>query len=175
MNGRLAMFMSSRRSVPQFRSIEDFSWDVAPIPVNSEPANVLHSDAFCLTADSEHHDQAWEFVEFALGAEGQRLLSATGRTVPSRIEVAESAAFLDPSSPPSRATVFLDAIPHIRRLPTLSTWPEIEDIADVLIEEAMFDTVGGDVPDALTVAEEAVELVTALRTETLDAFERAQR
>jgi multiple sugar transport system substrate-binding protein len=165
LNGRLGMYMSSRRAVPHLRSIEDFEWDVAPIPTNGQPANVLHSDAFCLTADSKNHDAAWEFVHFALGVEGASILATTGRTVPSRIEVAESPAFLDPSSPPSRAQVFLDNIPHLRRLPALSTWPEIEDLSDVLIEEAIFDPLGG----------EAWELIRSLQTETQDAFERGQR
>jgi multiple sugar transport system substrate-binding protein len=165
MNGRLAMFMSSRREVPNLRSIEDFDWDVAPIPSNGEPANVLHSDAFCLTAASDRHDEAWAFAEFVLGREGQEILAATGRTVPSRIAVAESPVFLDPSLPPSRSQVFLDAIPHIRRLPTLSTWPEIEDISNTLIEEAMYDPVPGEIG----------ELVTSLRVETADAFGRAGR
>jgi multiple sugar transport system substrate-binding protein len=164
LNGRLAMFMSSRRSVPQFRSIDDFAWDVAPIPSNGQPANVLHSDAFCLTTASSNHDAAWEFVEFALGEVGAEILARTGRTVPSRITVAESSAFLDPVLPPSRSQIFLDAIPSIRPLPSLSTWPEIEDLSDVLIEEAVFDVVGG----------EATELITSLRTETRDAFDRGQ-
>lgn len=163
LNGRLAMFMSSRRSVPQFRSIDDFTWDVAPIPSNGEAANVLHSDAFCLTSDSANHAAAWDFVEFALGEEGSALLAATGRTVPSRIDVATSSVFLDPSKSPTRSQVFLDSIEHVRALPTLSTWPEIEDISDVLIEEAVFDPRGGEVG----------ELIRALQTETLGAFERA--
>jgi multiple sugar transport system substrate-binding protein len=164
LNGRLAMFMSSRREVPQLRSITDFTWDVAPIPSNGRPANVLHSDAFCLTASSANHDDAWRFVEFALGEQGAELLARTGRTVPSRISVAESEAFLDPIRPPTRSQVFLDAIPTIRRLPSLATWPEIEDLSNALIEEAVFDAAGG----------EAAELITSLRTETLAAFERGQ-
>ena len=165
LNGRLAMFMSSRRVVPVFRSIDAFSWDVAPIPIHEEPANVLHSDAYCITSDSEHHDAAWRFIEFALGEEGQRIATATGRTVPSMIEAAESDDFLASDEPPSRSRVFLDAVPHLRPLPTISTWPEIEDISDALIEEAMFEPGGG----------EALELVTALKEETADAFARANR
>jgi multiple sugar transport system substrate-binding protein len=165
MNGRLAMLLSSRRVVPELRTIESFEWDVAPIPAEQEPANVLHSDAFCMTAASEHPDAAWKFVEFALGADGQTVLAATGRTVPSLRSVAESDAFLDPSEPPFRSDVFIDAIPVLRRLPSIEAWPEIEDIADALIEEAMFDPVGPP---------EAAELITALQTETAAAFARGR-
>ncbi|MGI8806902.1 MAG: ABC transporter substrate-binding protein [Acidimicrobiales bacterium] len=165
LNGRLAMLMNSRRVVPVLRSIKTFAWDVAPLPGREQRVNVLHSDAYCMTAAADHHDEAWRFMEFALGPEGQRLAAATGRTVPSLREVAESPAFLDPSLPPSRSKVFLDAIPGMRRLPNVSTWPEIEDMADGLLEEALFESGGG----------EAAEFAQTLTTETEPIFARAER
>jgi multiple sugar transport system substrate-binding protein len=32
--------------------------------------------------------------------------------------------------------VFLDSIPVIRSLPTISTWPEVESVADEILAEA---------------------------------------
>ncbi|HVM10943.1 MAG TPA: sugar ABC transporter substrate-binding protein [Actinomycetota bacterium] len=139
LNGRLGMVLSSRRSTPNFRSITAFEWDVAPLPVMGEPAGILHSDAYCMTAASGRKDDAWRFVEFALGAEGQRIVAASGRTVPSLREVAESEAFLDPSVPPASSRVFLDTIPYIRRVPNISTWPEIEDAAEGIIELGLLE------------------------------------
>lgn len=95
LNGRLAMLLSSRRSTPTFRTITDFDWDIAPLPVHTQPAGILHSDAYCMTQASGSQDTAWRFVEFALGADGQRIMAASGRTVPSLIEVANSEAFLE--------------------------------------------------------------------------------
>jgi multiple sugar transport system substrate-binding protein len=137
-NGRLAMLLSSRRSVPTFRTIDEFEWDVAPLPVFKGPAGILHSDAYCMTAGSEHKDAAWKFVEFALGPEGQRITARTGRTVPSLVEASRSDAFLDPSQPPVHSQVFLDAIPTIRRVPSVSTWPEIEDASEPILENGMY-------------------------------------
>ncbi|HEX7222471.1 MAG TPA: sugar ABC transporter substrate-binding protein [Candidatus Limnocylindrales bacterium] len=138
LNGRLAMYLASRRSTPTFRTIEAFDWDVAPLPVLREPAGVLHSDGYCLTAGSKQKDAAWTFVEFALGAEGQRITARSGRTVPSLREVALSGAFLDPAAKPARSSVFIDGIDALRAFPRVSTWPEIEDAADVVIEQGMF-------------------------------------
>jgi multiple sugar transport system substrate-binding protein len=135
-NGRLAMLVQSRRVTPQFRQIEGFEWDVAPFPGLTSPANVLHSDAYCLTKDSKHHDAAWRFLEFALGEDGATAIAGTGRTVPSLRTVAESDAFLDPKVPPASSHVFLDSIPVIRSLPTISTWPEVESVADEILAEA---------------------------------------
>lgn len=137
-NGRLAMILSSRRSTPTFRTITEFAWDVAPLPVLREPAGILHSDAYCITAGSDRKDRAWRFVEFALGPEGQPITARTGRTVPSLISVSRSPAFLEPSKPPSRSEVFLDGIPTIRPVPTISTWPELEDAAEPILENGLY-------------------------------------
>ena len=139
MNGRLGMILSSRRSTPSFRTISGFDWDVAPLPSFKEQAGILHSDAYCLTKGSDNKDAAWRFVEFALGAEGQRITARAGRTVPSLREVAESDAFLDPSAKPGNSRVFLDTIPVIQRVPTVPEWPEIEDAAEPVLEEALYE------------------------------------
>ena len=137
-NGGLAMLLSSRRSTPTFRTIKDFDWDVAPLPEHRQPAGILHSDAYCITAGSDRKDAAWDFVEYANGPEGQRIVAKTGRTVPSLKSVSRSDAFLDPSAKPRHSEVFLDGIPHIRRVPTISTWPEIEDAAEEIIENGLY-------------------------------------
>lgn len=137
-NGGLAMLLSSRRSTPLFRTITAFAWDVAPLPRWKERAGILHSDAFCITSGSRRKDEAWAFVEYALGRDGQRTLAQSGRTVPSLIDVARSDAFLDPSLPPRRAKVFLDGIPSIRPAPVISTWPEIEDASEPILENGLY-------------------------------------
>jgi multiple sugar transport system substrate-binding protein len=162
-NGRLAMLLSSRRSTPTFRTITDFEWDVAPLPVHREPAGILHSDAYCMTKASERKDDAWRFIEFANSPEGQRIIARTGRTVPSLIEVSRSDAFLDPSAPPRSSHVFLDGVEHIRRVPTISTWPEIEDAAAGVLENGLY------------LGQPAEQVVRELDRVTRPLFARAQR
>ncbi len=70
LNGSLGMIMESRKVVPGFRTIEDFDWNVAPLPVHRVPATILHSDAYCMPAGADHKDAAWRFLEFALGDPG---------------------------------------------------------------------------------------------------------
>ena len=137
-NGKIAMLLQSRRVTPTFRTITAFDWDVAALPRYSTAVSILHSDAYCITTGSTNKDGAWRFVEFAMGAEGQRIIAGNGRTVPSNIEVSRSAAFLDTSKPPLNAKVFLDAIPTLRRVPTVSTWPEIEDVTNGILENALY-------------------------------------
>jgi multiple sugar transport system substrate-binding protein len=161
-NGKLAMLLSSRRATTTFRNITQFQWDVAPLPVYDEPVGVLHSDAFCIPSQSQRKDSAWEFVEFSLSARGQQILVSTGRTVPSNITVSRSREFLDPDLPPSRSQVFLDTIASVRPTPTISTWPEIEDVTGAILEDALYKGLPID------------EVVRRLDGETRDLFARGE-
>ena len=91
-----------------------------------------------MTKGSKVKDAAWRFVEYAVGPEGSPVIAKTGRTVPSLKKVAESDAFLDPGQKPANSQAFLDAIATIQHVPTISTWPEIEDVTDGLLENGMY-------------------------------------
>lgn len=161
MAGTMGMVVSSRRATAEFRTVEGLDWDVAPLPVYKEPANILHADGYCMSAASPQKDDAWRFVEYAIGPKGAPIISATGRTVPSLRSVANSPAFLDPNARPAHAQVFLDNIDTIRRVPSISNWPEVEDATRQILEEAMFE--GGN----------ANEVATELDIATRPIFERA--
>jgi multiple sugar transport system substrate-binding protein len=163
LNDRLGMLMESRRVVPTLRTISSFGWDVAPFPGMRERVSVLHSDAYCITAGSDAKDASWRFIEFALGPEGQRITAKAGRTVPSLRSVADSDAFLEPAALPSHSELFLDQIPRLDSVPVVSTWPEIEDVANGIIEEAYYG--GGG----------ALEVAVELTLQTRELFRRAER
>ena len=137
--GKLAMLLSSRRDTPVFREVLGLDWDVAPLPVAEEPAGILHSDAYCISSQSDNVPEAVRFIAFATGREGQTITALSGRTVPSLREVASSQAFLDPTRPPAHSRVFLNGIPYIRRTPVLPTWPEIEAIAEEILTRAFYE------------------------------------
>lgn len=137
LNGRLAMFFNSRRGVPTYRTITSFEWDIAPLPTAAVPAGILHSDGYCMAAATENKDTAWTFIEYANSVAGQTLVAVSGRTVPSLISVAESEAFLD-GQPPANSQVFLDTIPMLRAVPTMSTWIGIEETAGQEVERAFY-------------------------------------
>jgi multiple sugar transport system substrate-binding protein len=162
-NGRLAMLLSSRRSVPTFREAAKFDWDVVSLPVFREPAGILHSDAYCMTKSSDAKEEAWRFIEYALGPEGAPVVARTGRTVPSLRSVAESGAFLDPARKPANSRIFLDGIDDIRRVPTISTWPEIEDASAGILENGMY------------LGQPIDEMLADLDRATRPLFERAER
>ena len=138
--GGVAMILESRRATANLRAAEDLDFDVAPIPHDRTRANLLHSDAYCISSRTKHPEEAATFVRFALGDAGASVLARTGRTVPSRRSIAESEAFLDPTQPPRRARVFLDQVPLLRRLPSIATWNEIEALSEPIVEEWFYGT-----------------------------------
>jgi multiple sugar transport system substrate-binding protein len=76
--------------------------------------------------------------------------------------VAETDAFLDPDVDPAHSGVFVEQIPFLRSVPVISTWPEIEDTVNGLLEEAYY---GGG---------RALEVAIELTASTRRQFERAE-
>jgi multiple sugar transport system substrate-binding protein len=139
--GKLGMFLSSRKDTPVLREVQGLEWDVAPLPVAKEPAGILHSDGYCISAGGEDArlEEAARFIAFATGEQGQTITALGGRTVPALRSVANSGAFLDPTQPPAHPEVFLEGIDFIRRTPVLATWPEIEDVAEEIFTRAFYE------------------------------------
>jgi multiple sugar transport system substrate-binding protein len=144
MNGRIGMVLASRASTPSFREIEGFEWDVAPLPMKKEKSTILHSDAYCIASASKNKDLAWAFVEYAQGPDGQTRAAKLGRTVPSRKDIAQSEAFLDPTQAPASSQVFLDMIPHMQLVPIISTWPQVEGVVNEELERAFYGVITVD-------------------------------
>ncbi len=138
LNGRLGMYFNSRRGVPTYRTIKNFTWDVAPLPHGSQAAGILHSDAYCLAAAAQNKEAAWQFIEFANSLVGQEIVARSGRTVPSLKAVANSPVFLDPTLPPANSQVFIETVPLLKRVPIMTTWAGIEETASREIERAFY-------------------------------------
>lgn len=141
LQGGLGMFLSSRVEVPTLRTIEDFDWDVGPLPRppgGDEATTILHSDAYCIAAGSDRKDDAWRFIEFAMGQRGQEILAESGRTVPSRLDVARSPAFLQPATEPENSEVYLRNMERMRVSPTIGSWPKVEQVGDAIVEDIFY-------------------------------------
>jgi multiple sugar transport system substrate-binding protein len=144
---KVAMFFNSRRFTATLRQHNQssqtnqtkLSWDVAAFPRLDQPVSVLHADGYCVAKASKNQPAAAHFIEFALGDIGQSLLSKTGRIVPVRRSVALSPAFLSEKLPPASAHLFLEALPTLRRTPTVAGWHEAESRADALVEEWYYE------------------------------------
>ena len=142
LEGRLGMVLASRKKVPAYRGAS-FEWDVAPFPRDREQATVLHTDGFCVLANTGHEAEAVKFAEFAGGIEGQTILTGLGRVVPSIKSLAESDEFAN-ASPPENNQVYVDAEKYMRILPTVPDSPAIEQRVERALEAAYFGRISLD-------------------------------
>lgn len=150
MDGDLAMVLSSRKSVPLFREAAGLDFDVLPLPrLGTQDATILHSDAYCLSSQTEEVEAVADFIAFATGPEGQSIAALGGRTVPSLVSVAESGAFLNPTVEPAHSEVFLEAIDGMRATPVLAGWPEVEDLTEEYLTRVWYDAGSPSEVDAL--------------------------
>lgn len=160
--GNLAMYMSSRVSVPTLRTITSFAWDAAPLPARDQLVSVLHSDGFCISAQAAQEPARlqfiWSFIEYALSETGQTLLAETGRIVPSLEHLANSPAFLE-SAPPENNQVWLDAAAHLRAFPIHPAWNSIEEMLSRELQRAYYGDASLD--EIIRAAEEATAQILA--------------
>jgi multiple sugar transport system substrate-binding protein len=143
LQGTSGMLMFSRRITPSLRGAK-FNWDVAPLPKFKQPATLLYSDGYCMSKAGKNKDAAWTFIEFANTVEGQTLLAKTGRTVPSRQDVASSPAFLDPTVKPANSKLFIDQLAVARTVPIMQSWADIEEGVNQQLESAYYGEQGVD-------------------------------
>ena len=121
--GKVAMTTAGRWSTTYYRDVLPFDWDVIPNPVG--PSGKLYTaDDNCsfsgwsgsvgvaIMAGSngaEHPEQAYRFIEFIAGPDGQLQQSALGFQIPNQIDLSNSDVFLQPDQKPENAEVFVEA------------------------------------------------------------------
>jgi multiple sugar transport system permease protein len=104
--------------VPEYRRIQAFDWDFAPLPRGSERANIILTVSWSISAQSKHKDDAWKLVRWLTNVEGQKAQARLGLAIPSNRAAAESDAFIDQAKP-ANDRGFLDAIPTSKVI----NWP----------------------------------------------------
>jgi multiple sugar transport system substrate-binding protein len=144
---RSAMTTVGHWTVPEYTA-QGIDFDVAAFPAGPvKRATTVNSAGFVISKASKNADAAFEFVKFAVGAEGQARLAELGFSIPILKAVAESPAYLDQVGFDLRQHVFLDALDYAVVKPSFRGYEEWAD--------AVGDTISmvwsGDLslPDAL--------------------------
>ncbi len=76
LTGKLAMQIHGTWMVEQYRKVEDFAWDMAPLPVRKRASSVVTVAGVAMAADSPHPDAAWRFMRYFFSDEVQRYMSS---------------------------------------------------------------------------------------------------
>jgi len=114
MSGKVAMYPYGRW-LNTFRTIEDFEWDVTPLPAPSDGhmASVMYILNYGVYAKSAKADLAWEFLKFLTTKEPQIANVTTGMAVAALEEVNRSPEFLN-NAPPVHNKVYADTLPYAK-------------------------------------------------------------
>jgi ABC-type glycerol-3-phosphate transport system substrate-binding protein len=105
------------------------------VPTGSEDVIHLAGWNIGIPADSQRKDQAWQFLEFALGKDNATTFLEEGAAAIGRTSVTTDDALL--SEQPYLAELNIPESVRVERYPQLVTWPEVEStmgthIADIL-------------------------------------------
>ena len=133
--GKLAMHLSGRWFVPIYRSNIKFRWDIARFP-QGKTGSIVGSDAsgWAISSKTKHLKEAWRFISFMASKSSIEKFTKSGLITPARIDVANSAVFLDKRLPPEHSKIFIDVIKNSMPTPVTENYQEITNILENAIE-----------------------------------------
>lgn len=131
LGSRTAMCLVGHWFYPAFSSQQGLDFDVAPLPVGpsgTTPMTNMGGTGLSISSKTKYQKQAWEFVKFSCGPEGQKVIAESGLFVPVLKSVGQSPAFLNSHKAIQNAHVFTDALQHSIQLPISPAWNGISAI-----------------------------------------------
>lgn len=132
----VAMIAAGRWQVPNFART-NLDWDVAPMPRGESAAAGVIVYNVVMSNFSRKKLQAWEFMKFMASPLAQQQSAKSGNIIPSRIEVANSAAFLNDTTFHVDNRIFLHGVEQARLWP-MEIAPETSYMNQwVILNEAM--------------------------------------
>lgn len=155
--GKSAMKIIGHWRVPQYmENISDFEWDVAPLPMGEQAANRADGSAFAVSAQTQHPEEAWEFVKFLAGpgSYGVGLLLDLQQMTPVLAEFRQSDAFLKPEKLPGvHKQAFLAGTENL--YPMYDPIHPVYDELNAIILQELAEVWNGN-----TTAQEAIDRMT---------------
>ncbi len=123
--GKLGMILGFRDLTPRLRERKGLSFDVMPMPRLSGGATIASMSGLCISAKSEHVDQAADLLTDVISDAGAKDLAATGYVMPANLDVVNDDAFLQAGDQPINAQVFGQQVRNTRLLPSSPRWPVV--------------------------------------------------
>ena len=82
-NGKFAMMLDPTAAYINFQKvIKNFKWGVAPLPKKKRRVTSLGAAGYAICQGTKHPQEAWEFLKYIVGEEGQMLEVGKGYTIP---------------------------------------------------------------------------------------------
>ncbi|WP_405485663.1 ABC transporter substrate-binding protein [Nocardia sp. NBC_00511] len=151
-SGRAAMLMGGHWLYSEFIDHDGLDFDVTVLPVGPHggPGAItdVGSTGLAIAAASPRREQAWEFVKFATGPEGQAIIAASGLFVPVLQSAMHSPGFATAHRAVRNLEVFTEGPANSRSLAVTPLWGKVESLLDrgcnrVLRGAAQADSLSG--------------------------------
>lgn len=131
LTGKVAMLIGNGRwSSYTFKDVKKFGWKIVPLPKGSAGrANFFHIGMFAIARTSKNPNAAFEFLKYMVSEEGIKAGLNDMQGLPSRKDIAESAAFKDTAFNNEHNTVepFVQSLATVHRAPSLTNFNEVQD------------------------------------------------
>lgn len=142
MAGKVAMTVTGAWMIPDYRvSITGFNWDVGPLPKGKQRATSAPNLYYGISTQSEHPEEAWKFIKFLTGKEGQKIIAQSSIAIPGITNKEVTELFLE-KSPLEHAQVFFDSMKYAHFQFELFVKRQRE-IAQVVIQPAIDSVIKG--------------------------------
>jgi len=132
---KVAMHISGRWSTPRYRKDIDFKWDIARFP-RGKAGSIVDCDTsgWAISSSSKYPKESWRLIKFFAAKKSSENFARSGLILPARIDVANSAVFLDKKLPPGNSKVFAEVIPDSIPTPVTENYQEITDTINTYLE-----------------------------------------
>ena len=124
-NGRLGMMIGTRDLVPQLRRKRSLRFDVYPLPSLGRFQTIAEVSGYCIARDTEHVEEAADFLAFASSKTGAELTARSGAVVPANLSVLYSEAFEQPGRFPVNVEVFSNVLRRADMMPNPPGWSDV--------------------------------------------------
>ena len=123
-SGRVAMVIDGSWQIDTTRGV-NFAWDIAMVPSGPEKRVIYGGpDSLSISAESQHQEEAWEFLKFAVGP-ARPVESFGSGVVPMYKATAQSEEWLEAGQDPANKKVLLESEPYIMGAEFISNnWTE---------------------------------------------------
>jgi multiple sugar transport system substrate-binding protein len=158
-SGRLAMMLGFRDLTPVLRQDPDLSFDVLPLPSLGSRATIGQLGAMCMARRAANPAQAADFLAYLVSEPAMSELAETGYVMPTNLLVTSSDAFLQPGQQPESASVFVDQVRRIHRLPATTNWPVVAAMVDRGLTQLFDDPVIDPLQGRLSAIDDAATAV----------------
>jgi multiple sugar transport system substrate-binding protein len=88
--GKLAMFESGMWPLKDYKQMKELKFGITTTPlINGQCVGVLHDAGYVMSSQSKHKKEAWKFVKYIGGPEGQREMGKMGYNLPAISSIAD--------------------------------------------------------------------------------------